>query len=129
MGNSIFDTNRFIETTTPRQFQNGTIMFMDVQNPGIYYSANRNGNVNRIIKTNEQTISTSDNMTTQTNTRKVTRYTRVNYRQPQNGSFVPLHRLNDQLRRIQQVAQSYDASNSTTGCYRSNEQTIVVTPV
>lgn len=128
MGNSIFDTNRFIETTTPRQFQNGTIMFMDVQNPGIYYSANRNGNVNRIIKTNEQTISTSDNMTTQTNTRKVTRYTRVNYRQPQNGSFIPLHRLNDQLRRIQQVAQSYDASNSTTGCYRSNEQTIVVTP-
>lgn len=128
MGNSIFDTNRFIETTTPRQFQNGTIMFMDVQNPGIYYSANRNGNVNRIIKTNEQTISTSDNMTTQTNTRKVTRYTRVNYRQPQNGSFIPLHRLNDQLRRIQHVAQSYDASNSTTGCYRSNEQTIVVTP-
>jgi len=128
MGNITFDTNRFIETTTPRQFDNGTIMFMDIQNPGVYYSANRNGNVNRIIKTNEQTILTSEHMTTQTISRKVTRHTRVNYRQSQNGAFVPLHRLNDQLRRIQQVAQSYDASESTTGYYQSNDQTIIVTP-
>ena len=101
MGNFNFDTNRFIETSTTRQLENGTTMFMDSHNPGVYYSANRNGNVNRIIKTTEQTISTTNNQTTTTDTRKRTRYTKVNYRQPNNGKFVPLHRLNDQLRRIQ----------------------------
>ena len=127
MGNFNFDTNRFIETSTPRQIQNGTMMFMDSHNPGVYYSANRNGNVNRIIKTTEQTISTGDHQTTMTNTRKRTRYTRVNYRQPSNGSFVPLHRLNDQLRRIQQVAQDYDSSEITS-VFTNDTNTIVVTP-
>tara|TARA_B100000212_G_scaffold342527_1_gene330273 strand:- start:2394 stop:2780 length:387 start_codon:yes stop_codon:yes gene_type:complete len=127
MGNSNFDTNRFIETSTPRQIQNGTMMFMDSHNPGVYYSASRNGNVNRIIKTTEQTISTGDNETTMTNTRKRTRYNRVNYRQPNNGSFVPLHRLNDQLRRIQHVAEDYDSSE-ITAVYTNNTNTIVVTP-
>ena len=127
MGNFNFDTNRFIETSTPRQIQNGTMMFMDSHNPGVYYSANRNGNVNRIIKTTEKTISTGDHQTTMTNTRKRTRYTRVNYRQPRNGSFVPLHRLNDQLRRIQQVAQDYDSSEITS-VFTNDTNTIVVTP-
>jgi hypothetical protein len=128
MGNSnSFDTNRFIETSTPRQVKNGTMMFMDSYSPGIYYSANRNGNVNRIIKTTEQTISTGSNQTTITNTRKLTRYNKVNYRQPNNGSFVPLHRLNDQLRRIQQVAQNYDSSE-ITAVFANDTNTIVVTP-
>ena len=126
MGNFNFDTNRFIENSTPRQIQNGTTMFMDIHNPGVYYSANRNSNVNRIIKTTEQTISTTNNQTT-TDTRKRTRYTKVNYRQPGNGSFVQLHRLNDQLRRIQQVAQDYDSSE-ITAVYTDNTNTIVVTP-
>ena len=126
MGNFNFDTNRFIENSTPRQIQNGTTMFMDIHNPGVYYSANRNGNINRIIKTTEQTISTTNNQTT-TDTRKRTRYTKVNYRQPGNGSFVQLHRLNDQLRRIQQVAQDYDSSE-ITAVYTDDTNTIVVTP-
>ena len=113
--------------STPRQLENGTTMFMDSHNPGVYYSANRNGNVNRIIKTTEQTISTTDNQTTTTNTRKRTRYTKVNYRQPNNGKFVPLHRLNDQLRRIQQVAQNYDSSEITS-VFSDDTNTIVVMP-
>lgn len=127
MGNFNFDTTRFIETSTPRQIQNGTMMFMDTQNPGVYYSANRNGNVNRIIKTTEQTISTGANTTTITDTRQRTRYNRINYRQPSNGQFVPLHRLNDQLRRIQQVAQNYDSSEITS-VFSSDDNTIIVTP-
>ena len=127
MGNFNFDTNRFIETSTTRQLENGTTMFMDSHNPGVYYSANRNGNVNRIIKTTEQTISTENNQTTTTDTRKRTRYTKVNYRQPNNGKFVPLHRLNDQLRRIQQVAQNYDSSE-ITAVFADDTHTIVVTP-
>tara|TARA_Y100001970_G_scaffold82192_1_gene104077 strand:- start:114 stop:500 length:387 start_codon:yes stop_codon:yes gene_type:complete len=127
MGNFNFDTNRFIETSTTRQLENGTTMFMDSHNPGVYYSANRNGNVNRIIKTTEQTISTENNQTTTTDTRKRTRYSKVNYRQPNNGKFVPLHRLNDQLRRIQQVAQNYDSSE-ITAVFADDTHTIVVTP-
>ena len=127
MGNFNFDTNRFIETSTTRQIKNGTMMFMDSHNPGVYYSANRNGSVNRIIKTTEQTISTGDNQTTMTNTRKRTRYTKVNYRQPNNGTFVPLHRLNDQLRRIQQVSENYDSSE-ITAVFTNDTNTIVVTP-
>ena len=127
MGNFNFDTNRFIETSTTRQLENGTTMFMDSHNPGVYYSANRNGNVNRIIKTTEQTISTTNNQTTTTDTRKRTRYSKVNYRQPNNGKFVPLHRLNDQLRRIQQVAQNYDSSE-ITAVFADDTHTIVVTP-
>ena len=127
MGNFNFDTTRFIETSTPRQIQNGTMMFMDTQNPGVYYSANRNGNVNRIIKTTEQTISTGANTTTVTDTRQRTRYNRINYRHSSNGQFVPLHRLNDQLRRIQQVAQNYDRSEITS-VFSSDDNTIIVTP-
>ena len=127
MGNISFDTNRFIENSTTRQLENGTTMFMDALNPGVYYSANRNGNVNRIIKTTEKTISTDSRQTTTTDTRKRTRYTKVNYRQPNNGKFVPLHRLNDQLRRIQQVAQNYDSSEITS-VFSSDTDTIVVTP-
>ena len=127
MSNINFNTNRFVETSTPRQIQNGTTMFMDTHNPGVYYSANRNGNVNRIIKTIEQTVASDNNSTTTTNTYKKTRYTRVNYRQSGNGRFVPLFRLNDQLRRIQHVAENYDSSD-ITAVYSNGKHTILVTP-
>lgn len=127
MGNINFDTNRFIETSSTKQIENGTMMFMDTQNPGVYYSASRNGNVNRIIKTNEQIVSTKDNQTTLTTSRKRTRYSRINYRQPNNGSFTPLHRLNDQLRRIQQVADRYNHHVTYTYTDTQNNQ-ILVTP-
>lgn len=127
MGNTNFDTNRFIETSTVRQINNGTMMFMDTQNPGVYYSANRNGTINRIIKTNEKIVTSSNNNTTTTTTRNRSKYTCVNYRKPNNGSFIKLHRINDQLRRIQQVAQNYNSSG-ITNTYQVNNQTFVVTP-
>ena len=128
MGNNTnFDTHRFIETSTARQLDNGTLMFMDTLNPGVYYSANRNGKVNRIVKTNEKVITTTKNSTTITTNRARTRYSCINYRKPNNGNFIRLHRFNDQLRRIQQIAENYNGS-CTTGIYQVNNQTIVVTP-
>ena len=129
MGNTNvnFDTNRFIETSSARQLNNGTMMFMDIQNPGVYYSANRNGVINRIIKTNEKVVTTANDNTTTTINRSKTRYSCINYRRPNNGEFVKLHRFNDQLRRIQQVAENYDGSN-ITGVYYTDTKTIVVTP-
>jgi len=124
---SNFNTNRFIENSTARQIENGTTMFMDTLNPGVYYSANRNGNVHRIIKTTEQNVKTGSNETTVTTTHKKTRYTKVNYRQNGTSQFTPLFRLNDQLRRIQQVAENYDSSE-ITNVYTNGENTILVTP-
>ena len=126
MGNINFDTNRFIETSTTRQLENGTTMFMDTHNPGVYYSASRNGNVNSIIKTTEKTITSDTRHSTLTQSRNKTRYTRVNYRQPNNGKFIPLHRLNDQLRRIQQVSNNFN-SDGITSVYTSEDQTVIVT--
>lgn len=130
MGNTMFDTNRFVETTSVRQQSAGTIQFMDTHNPGVYYTTHQNGNVNRVHKTNETHIIHDGTNTTQTFGRSKTRYTRVNYRQP-NGSYVKLHRLSDQLGRIQEVADhynSFDNNVNTTSVIRSNDQTIIITP-
>ena len=85
------------------------------------------GTINRIIKTNEKIVTTSNNDTTITTNRSRTRYNCINYRRPNNGEFVKLHRFNDQLRRIQQIAENYDGSK-ITGVYQMENQTIVVTP-
>jgi len=130
MGNTMFDTNRFVETTSVRQQSAGTIQFMDTQNPGVYYTTHQNGNINRVHKTNETHVIHDGTNTTQTFGRSKTRYTRVNYRQP-NGSYVKLHRLTDQLGRIQEVADhynSFDNNVNTTSVIRSNDQTIIITP-
>lgn len=116
--NTKFDTNRFVENSSPLQLSNGTIQFMDTQNPGVFYTAHRNGNVNRVFKTSEIYI-TNTNNTTESVRKRRTRYTRVNYRLPNNGEYVKLHRLTDQLSRIQESADSYKKGVSTT--YTEND--------
>lgn len=128
MKNTNFDTNRFVENSSSTQIENGTIQFMDTENPGVYYTAHRNGNVNRVFKTQEVNI-TNDNSATVSNIRSKTRYTRVNHRFANNGSYVKLHRLTDQLSRIQEVANSYARGVTTT--YTENNGTfnrIMVSP-
>ena len=66
MKNTNFDTNRFVENSSSTQIENGTIQFMDTENPGVYYTAHRNGNVNRVFKTQEVNI-TNDNSATVSN--------------------------------------------------------------
>lgn len=128
MKNTNFDTNRFVENSSSTQIENGTIQFMDTENPGVYYTAHRNGNVNRVFKTQEVNIA-NDNSATVSNIRSKTRYTRVNHRFANNGSYVKLHRLTDQLSRIQEVADSYTRGVTTT--YTENNGTfnrIMVSP-
>ena len=126
--NTFFDTNRFVETTSVNQSKNGTFQFMDTKTPGVYYTAHRNGNINRVIKTNETVIVQDGTNTTEQFTRKRTRYSQVNYRQPNNGKFVKLHRLTDQLARIQEVADYYSSRSNTTQVINNDNQTIIVTP-
>ncbi len=49
--NTMFNTSRFIDVTTPRQRSNGTTFFLDSQNPGVYYGSYQSGYVRRIIAT------------------------------------------------------------------------------
>lgn len=127
MGNTLFDTNRFIENSSVNQMKNGTIQFMDTQNPGVYYTAHRNGNINRVIKTNETTVISDGTNTTQQIIRSRTRYSQVNYRNPNNGDFVKLHRLTDQLGRIQEVG-AYYTTNQTMNVINTDGHTIITTP-
>lgn len=130
MGNMMFDTNRFIENTSVNQMKNGTIQFMDTYNPGVYYTAHRNGTVNRVIKTNETIITHDGTNTTQQNVRMKTEYNRINYRPSSNrNDFVRLYRLSDQLGRIQEVAAYYQPrNNKTMNVSKSDSQTIITTP-
>ena len=127
MGNTLFDTSRFVENTSVNQLKNGTLQFMDTQNPGVYYTTHRNGNINRVIKTNETTVTTDGTNTTKQIVRPRTRYFSVNYRNPSNGSFVKLHRLSDQLGRIQEVGAFY-STDQTMNVINADGETVITTP-
>ena len=126
--NNYFDTERFIEVTSDKQFQNGTVMFMDTFNPGIYYTACKSGTVNRVVVKNKMTITRNRfKAPTVTSARVERKYTCINYRQPNNGKFVKLNKLNDQLNRIQESSKEYNANHNFTTETRNN-MTIITTP-
>ena len=120
------NTNRFIDVTTPRQMSNGTVMFMDSANPGVYYTTHRNGNVNRVIKTTEKVIKVGANNSIIENAREKTTTTRINFRYPNSTKYLPLFRLNDQRRRIQHVGENYSRNLSYTT--NENGNVIMVNP-
>tara|TARA_B000000557_G_C20795063_1_gene452866 strand:+ start:344 stop:727 length:384 start_codon:yes stop_codon:yes gene_type:complete len=105
MKNNNFDTKRFVDVSSERQSNAGTSMFMDSYNPGVYYTIHHNGSINRVIKTNE-TIITHVNNQTNTRTRNVNKYTKVNYRNPNNGSYINNMNYIDQLGRIASICNN-----------------------
>ena len=123
-----FNTDRFIEISTTRQMENGTVMFSDTLNPGVYYTTHRNGNINRIVKTKVTThVNTNNSEAPYTITKNMTKYTRINHRQKNNGPFVPLYRLNDQLQRIQSSANNYN-NNIVSTVTDMNNNIIITIP-
>ena len=122
-----FNTDRFIEISTTRQMENGTVMFSDTLNPGVYYTTHRNGNINRIVKTKVTThVNTNNSEVPYTVTKNMTKYTRINHRQKNNGPFVPLYRLNDQLQRIQSSANNYNNNIISTTTDMNNNIIITI---
>lgn len=122
-----FNTDRFIEISTTRQMENGTVMFSDTLNPGVYYTTHRNGNINRIVKTKVTThVNTNNSEVPYTVTKNMTKYTRINHRQKNNGPFVPLYRLNDQLQRIQSSANNYNNNIISTKTDMNNNIIITI---
>ena len=57
----MFNTSQFTEVTTKRQRNNGTTCYRDNFNPGVYYTSNINGNVNRVIKKQTEVIDRMSN--------------------------------------------------------------------
>jgi len=136
-GGLMFDTSRFTDVTTSRQQANGTQMYRDNANPGVFYTSHNNGYVRRVIKTSVKTIqsSTADNTT---HTQSVTRSYQINPRCTRGDSFnttgrpISCHLLmqsNQRLARIQQMADKFNLKNPTISNITTSGNTqIIVTP-
>lgn len=124
--NFMFDTTRFIDVTTRRQASNGTQMFLDTSNPGVYYTSHLSGYVRRIITT--QTHYT-DLMTGKTYSANSDINYQINRRCNTNSgngiTSVLLPRLNDRLSRIQEMANKYDREIETVSSGSGNHCVMV----
>jgi len=120
-----FDIDRFIDVTTPRQSRNGTITFMDNQNPGVFYSSHTSGYVRRIVKENVTVIDPSQGASTFVRSNSY----QINPRQNVGGrnKTVMIGRANDRLRRIQEAANSF-TSNRSIDQFTDNEKLYVTHP-
>jgi len=136
-GGLMFDTSRFTDVTTPRQQANGTQMYRDNANPGVFYTSSNNGYGRRVIKTNVKTIQSSNTDNT-THTQSVTRSYQINPRCTRGDSFnttgrpISCHLLmqsNQRLARIQQMADKFNLKNPTISNISTSGNTqIIVTP-
>tara|TARA_B100001059_G_scaffold183991_1_gene185491 strand:+ start:249 stop:644 length:396 start_codon:yes stop_codon:yes gene_type:complete len=106
-----FNTTRFIDVSTSRQSANGTTVFHDTDNPGVFYASYSSGNVRRIIQTTTQTSSpisnTSSNHTTSYNINH--RNTNPDHKE----TFVSINSVNGRLGRIAEMADKF---NSRRNC-------------
>jgi hypothetical protein len=137
-GGLMFDTSRFTDVTTSRQQANGTQMYRDNANPGVFYTSSNNGYVRRVIKTNVKTIQSS-NADNNTFTQSVTRSYQINPRCTRGDSFntngkpITCHLLmqnNQRLARIQQMADKFNLKNPTLSNISTSGNTqIIVTPL
>tara|TARA_B100000902_G_scaffold391056_1_gene441092 strand:- start:1074 stop:1538 length:465 start_codon:yes stop_codon:yes gene_type:complete len=133
-GGFMFDTSRFTDVTTNRQSKNGTQVYRDNANPGVYYSSHRNGYVRRTIKTtvkhiNNNTTTVSNNTTTYQINPRCERGDSINSNGKPITSFM-IHQGNQRLARIQQMADKFNAKTPTVASISTQGNTqIIVTPV
>lgn len=120
--NTMFNTSRFIDVTTPRQRSNGTTFFLDSQNPGVYYGSYQSGYVRRIIATHTSHANLETGDRTSWTTDTAYQINRRCDRNTGNGiTSVLLPRSNDRLSRIQEMANKFDrdiqaSSTSSNSC-------------
>ena len=121
-----FNTSRFIDVTTPRQSAQGTIVFHDTENPGVFYASYQSGYVRRIIKTTTQTTSpfgsTSFNNTVMypLNSRKTA--TNLN-----DNTYVTINSVSNRLGRIAEMADKFNAQRGSIVTTNVDGNTVSVT--
>ena len=107
-----FNTTRFIDVTTPRQSAQGTMVFHDTENPGVFYASYASGYVRRIIKTTTQTSSPFGS----TSSNNTTMYP-LNSRKPaedvNDNTYVPIGSVSNRLARIAEMADKFNSRRSS----------------
>jgi hypothetical protein len=122
-----FNTTRFVDVSSSTQQANGTTVFHDTNNPGVFYASYSSGNVRRIIQTTTQTSSpmssTSSNHTTsyQINHR--------NHKAESGSNFTLIKSVNGRLGRIAEMADKFNSRrNSIVSTTVNGDRVTVITP-
>ena len=107
-----FNTSRFIDVTTPRQSAQGTIVFHDIENPGVFYASYQSGYVRRIIQTTTQVTSPYGN-TTSNDTSMYPLNARKTAANLNDNTYVPITSVSNRLARIAEMADKFNARRNT----------------
>ena len=108
-GNQMFNTTRFIDVSTQRQRSTGTQMFLDSNNPGVYYTSTTSGYVYRTVTSQTSVTDFITGRTSTTNSDQMYQINRRCTRNEGNGiTTVLLPRANDRLSRIQEMANKFN---------------------
>tara|TARA_B100001057_G_C22835747_1_gene945137 strand:- start:923 stop:1351 length:429 start_codon:yes stop_codon:yes gene_type:complete len=108
-GQTMFNTTRFIDVSTKTQRSNGTTMFLDSNNPGVYYTSNTSGYVYRTVTSQTSVTDFITGLTNTTNSDQTYQINRRCSRDVGNGiTSVLLPRANDRLSRIQEMANKFN---------------------
>lgn len=127
-GNQMFNTNRFIDVSTQRQRSTGTQMFLDSNNPGVYYTSSPSGYVYRTVTSQTSVTDFITGSTSTTNSDQMYQINRRCDRNAGNGiTSVLLPRANDRLSRIQEMANKFDR-NLESVIHTNNNRCVMVSP-
>ena len=128
---SMFDTSRFTDVTTNRHLKNGTTVYRDNANPGVYYTSHASGYVRRSVRTSVKEVTSQStnirysNLTYQINPRVTTKsYDGKNF-----CHTLLISQGNQRLARIQEMADKFNSKRpSLTSIYTRGDTSIIITP-
>ena len=132
----MFNTNQFTDVTTPRQRSNGTTMYRDNNNPGVFYTSHSTGYVRRVIRMKKDKI---NNLTNEKQSYKVQTNYQINPMIVENQESITNKRTirimlpteNMRLSRIQTQADKFNkkrfVANESGVIIKDNE--IIITTV
>ena len=120
-----FNTTRFVDVSSSTQQSNGTTVFHDTDNPGVFYASYSSGNVRRIIQTTTQTSSP----TSSTSSNHTTNYS-INSRgtnNENNNTVIPIRSVSGRLARIAEMADKFNTRRGSIVTTTVNGDRVTVT--
>ena len=120
-----FNTTRFVDVSTSTQQKNGTTVFHDTDNPGVFYASYASGNVRRIIQTTTQTSSPVDSTSSSNTVSYPINHRNVNAEG--NNSFIAIRTVSGRLARIAEMADKFNARRNTIVSTTVNGDRVTVT--
>ena len=120
-----FNTTRFVDVSTSTQQNNGTTVFHDTDNPGVFYASYASGNVRRIIQTTTQTSSPADSTSSSNTVSYPINHRNINAEGGNN--FVTIRTVSGRLARIAEMADKFNARRNTIVSTTVNGDRVTVT--